>query len=191
MNLGRLSALAAGLPVTVAGQTIYRQCASGLMAILIAAHQIVQEGMDVVIAAGQENFSALQGRYVDRAFAKTDAAVITHADHGFMPMLDTAEIVARQYGVSLAAQDACAPQSQMRVAAAQTAGRFDDKIVPITAMRNRETGKTRCEEVTLARDECNRAQTTMESLAGLKPVRNGGTVSEGNASFQTGRQRWT
>ena len=81
MNLGRLSALAAGLPVTVAGQTIYRQCASGLMAILIAAHQIVQEGMDVVIAAGQENFSALQGRYVDRAFAKTDAAVMTHADH--------------------------------------------------------------------------------------------------------------
>jgi acetyl-CoA acetyltransferase family protein len=185
MNLGRLSALAAGLPVTVAGQTVDRQCASGLMAIAIAAHQIVQDGMEVVIAAGQENISALQLRYFDWAFAETDPAVTAQAAHAYMPMLDTADRVARQFGIPREAQDAFAFTSQMRVAAAQAAGRFDAEIVPITAtrlIRNRETGEQRAEDVTLTQDEGNRPQTTPESLAGLKPVRDGGTVSAGNAS---------
>jgi acetyl-CoA C-acetyltransferase len=169
----------------VAGQTVDRQCASGLMAIAIAAHQIVQEGMEVAIAAGQENISALQGRYFDWAFAETDPAVTAHAAQAYLPMLDTAEIVARQYGISREAQDAFALLSQQRVAAAQAAGRFDAEIVPITAtrlIRNRETAEVRSEAVTLAKDEGNRAQTTLDSLAALKPVRDGGTVSAGNAS---------
>jgi acetyl-CoA C-acetyltransferase len=185
MNLGRLSALAAGLPVTVSGQTVDRQCASGLMAISIAAHQIVQEGMDVAIAAGQENVSAVQARYFDWVTAENDPAVTDHAAHAYMPMIDTAEVVARQFGILREAQDAFALQSQMRVAAAQAAGRFDKEIAPITAtrlIRNRETGETRTEIVTLSRDEGNRAQTTLESLGGLKAVREGGAVTAGNAS---------
>ncbi len=185
MNLGRLAALAARLPVTVPGQTVDRQCASGLMAIAVATHQIVQEGMDVAIAAGQENVSAVQARYFDWVTAEHDPAVTGHATHAYMPMLDTAEVVARQFGISREAQDAFALRSQMRVAAAQAAGRFDAEIVPITAsrlIRNRETGETRTEMVTLIRDEGNRAQTTLESLGGLKAVREGGTVTAGNAS---------
>lgn len=185
MNLGRLSALAAGLPLTVSGQTVDRQCASGLMAISIAAHQIVQEGMDVAIAAGQENVSAVQARYFDWVTAENDPTVTDHAAYAYMSMIDTAEVVARQFGISREAQDAFALQSQMRVAAAQAAGRFDAEIVPITAtrlIRNRDTGETRTEMVTLSRDEGNRAQTTLDSLARLKPVRDGGTVSAGNAS---------
>jgi acetyl-CoA acetyltransferase family protein len=185
MNLGRLSALAAGLPLTVSGQTVDRQCASGLMAISIAAHQIVQEGMDVAIAAGQENVSAVQARYFDWVTAENDPTVTVHAAYAYMSMIDTAEVVARQFGISREAQDAFALQSQMRVAAAQAAGRFDAEIVPITAtrlIRNRDTGETRTEMVTLSRDEGNRAQTTLDSLARLKPVRDDGTVSAGNAS---------
>ncbi|MGO4917186.1 thiolase family protein [Pseudogemmobacter sp. W21_MBD1_M6] len=185
MNLGRLSALAAGLPLTVSGQTVDRQCASGLMAISIAAHQIVQEGMDVAIAAGQENVSAVQARYFDWVTAENDPTVTDHAAYAYMSMIDTAEVVARQFGISRETQDAFALQSQMRVAAAQAAGRFDAEIVPITAtrlIRNRDTGETRTEMVTLSRDEGNRAQTTLDSLARLKPVRDGGTVSAGNAS---------
>lgn len=185
MNLGRLAALAAGLPVTVPGQTVDRQCASGLMAIATAAHQIVQEGMEVAIAAGQENVSAVQARYFDWVTAERDPTVTHHAAYAYMPMLDTAEVVARQFGISRAAQDAFALQSQMRVAAAQAAGRFDEEIVPITAtrlIRNRDTGETRTEMVTLSRDEGNRAQTTLEGLGGLKAVREGGCVTAGNAS---------
>jgi len=185
MNLGRLSALAAGLPLTVSGQTVDRQCASGLMAISIAAHQIVQEGMDVAIAAGQENVSAVQARYFDWVTAENDPTVTGHAAYAYMPMIDTAEVVARQFGISPEAQDAFALQSQMRVAAAQAAGRFDEEIVPITAtrlIRNRDTGEFRAEGVTLSRDEGNRTQTTLENLGGLKAVREAGSVTAGNAS---------
>lgn len=100
MNLGRLSALAAGLPFTVSGQTVDRQCASGLMAISIAAHQIVQEGMDVAIAAGQANVSAVQARYFDWVTAENDPTVTDHAAYAYMSMIDTAEVVARQFGIS-------------------------------------------------------------------------------------------
>jgi acetyl-CoA C-acetyltransferase len=108
MNLGRLSTLAAGLALTVSGQTVDRQCASGLMAISIAAHQIVQEGMDVAIAAGQENVSAVQARYFDWVTAENDPTVTGHAAYAYMPMIDTAEVVARQFGILRKAQDAFA-----------------------------------------------------------------------------------
>lgn len=117
--------------------------------------------------------------------AENDPTVTDHAAYAYMSMIDTAEVVARQFGISREAQDAFALQSQMRVAAAQAAGRFDAEIVPITAtrlIRNRDTGETRTEMVTLSRDEGNRAQTTLDSLARLKPLRDGGTVSAGNAS---------
>jgi len=185
MNVARLAALAAGLPVSVAGQTVDRQCASGLQAIAIAAQQIVLGGMDVVVAGGQDNISAVQANYFEWASRETDAAVIEHQRFAYMPMLDTAEEVAKRCKVSREAQDAIAHQSQMRTAEAQAAGRFDEEIVPIAATRlikDKKTGEVRREEVTLSRDEGNRPQTTIEGLAALKPVREGGVVTAGNAS---------
>jgi acetyl-CoA C-acetyltransferase len=185
MNLGRLAALAAGLPVTVAGQTVDRQCASGLQAIAMAAQSIVLGGVEVAIAAGQENISAVQGPYFDWAAREMDEGVKAAQPHAYMPMLDTAERVARDWGISRDAQDAFALQSQARTAAAQVAGRFDAEIVPISATRlvkDKATGEVRAEAVTLARDEGNRPGTTAEGLAGLKPVREGGLVTAGNAS---------
>ncbi|SFF28842.1 acetyl-CoA C-acetyltransferase [Sulfitobacter brevis] len=185
MNLGRLAALAAGLPVSVAGQTVDRQCASGLQAIAIAAGQIVQGGMEVVIAAGQENISAIQTPYFDWAFRERDAGVTAHQPMAYLPMLDTAEAVAKTWNVSREAQDAFALQSQMRTAAAQLAGRFDAEIVPISATRllkDKATGEVGEVHVTLARDEGNRPQTTADGLAALKPVRDGGVVTAGTAS---------
>lgn len=185
MNLGRLAALAAGLPVTVSGQTVDRQCASGLQAIAMAAQQIVLGGMEVVVAAGQENISAVQSGYFDWAGRETDPAVTAQRALAYLPMLDTAETVARHWGISRQAQDDFALQSQQRTASAQAAGRFDAEIVPITATRlvkDKATGETRAEEVTLSGDEGNRPGTTLDRLAALKPVREGGVVTAGNAS---------
>jgi acetyl-CoA acetyltransferase family protein len=185
LNLGRLAALAAGLPASVAGVTLDRQCASGLQAIAMAAQAIVEAGMDVAVAAGQENISALQTPFFDWAMRDKDPSVTAHHAHAYMPMLDTAEHVAKRWNVSREAQDAYALQSQQRTAAAQAEGRFDMEIVPITATRalkDKVTGEIRHEEVTLTRDEGNRPQTTLEGLAGLKPVREGGVVTAGNAS---------
>lgn len=185
MNLGRLAALAAGLPVRVSGQTVDRQCASGLQAIAIAAHSIVQGGMDVVIAVGQENISAIQSPYFDWAFHELDSGVTDHQPLAYLPMLDTAEAVAKVWGVSRDAQDEFALRSQQRVAAAQDAGRFDAEIVPVTAtklVKDKVTGEVRLEEVTLTKDEGNRPQTTADGLAALRPVREGGVVTAGNAS---------
>jgi acetyl-CoA C-acetyltransferase len=185
MNVARLAALAAGLPTSAAAQTVDRQCASGLMAIAMAAHQITAEGMKAVVAGGQENISAVQSRYFDWASAEQDPAVTLHASHAYMPMLDTAEVVARQCRVTRDAQDEFAARSQSRTAAAQAAGRFDAEMVPITAIRlvkDRETGVVSEVETTLARDEGNRPGTTVAALAALKPVREGGVVTAGNAS---------
>lgn len=185
MNVGRLAALAAGLPVQVSGQTVDRQCASGLMAIAMAAHQVTAEGMNAVVAGGQENISALQARYFEWVGADQDDKVKALHPHAYMPMIDTAELVARRYGVTRAAQDDFAVQSQQRTAAAQAAGRFDSEIVPIAATRlikDRETGVVSAVETTLTRDEGNRPGTTVDSLSGLKPVREGGLVTAGNAS---------
>ena len=185
MNIARNAALAAGLPVTVAAQTVDRQCASGLMAIAIAAKQIIVDGMRVVVAGGQENISAVQNRYFEWIQAETDANVITRAQHAYMPMLQTAEFVARKYGISREAQDHYALQSQRRTALAQEQGRFDTEIVPIAVemlVTDRETKQVSTRSLTFSRDEGNRADTTYDTLAQLKPVIEGGSVTAGNAS---------
>jgi acetyl-CoA acetyltransferase family protein len=185
MNIGRLALLAAGLPVTVAGQTIDRQCSSGLMAIATAAKQIIVDGMDIVVAGGQDNISAVQNQYFPWVMDEADPNVTVHAEHAYMPMLLTAEEVVRRYGITREAQDEYALQSQMRTAAGQQAGAFDDEIVPISAtraIRDKESGAISYAEASLSKDEGNRPQTTLDGLAGLKPVMEGGTVTAGNAS---------
>lgn len=185
LNVARLAALAGGLPATAAAQTIDRQCASGLMAIATAAKQISVDGMGVVVAGGQENISAVQARFFDWVMAEKDPAVILASKHAYMPMLQTAENVARLHGITREMQDEYAALSQARTAAAQAAGAFDDEIVPVTAtklVKNRETGEVHEEIVTLTQDEGNRPGTTAETLAGLKPVVDGGVVTAGNAS---------
>ncbi|WP_317057556.1 acetyl-CoA C-acyltransferase [Roseovarius rhodophyticola] len=185
MNVARLSALAAGLPNTVAGQTIDRQCSSGLMAIATAAKQVIVDGQNVAVAGGQENISALQNAYLKWADDEKDPNVIARSEHAYMPMLMTAENVARTYGISREVQDEYAALSQDRTARAQAAGAFDDEIVPITAIKrvkNRETGEETLEEVTLSKDEGNRPGTTAETLGQLNPVVEGGVITAGNAS---------
>jgi acetyl-CoA C-acetyltransferase len=185
MNIGRLASLAAGLPVTVSGQTIDRQCSSGLMAIATAAKQIIVDGMDVVVAGGQDNISAVQNRYFPWVGEEADPNVSLHAEHAYMPMLLTAEHVINRYGISREAQDEYALQSQMRTASGQQAGAFDDEIVPISATRavkDKETGNISYHQATLEKDEGNRPQTNLEGLAGLKAIVEGGSVTAGNAS---------
>jgi acetyl-CoA C-acetyltransferase len=185
MNLARNAAIAGGVPITAAAQTIDRQCASGLTAIATAAKQIIVDGMDVIVAGGQENISAVQNRYLEWVGAEKDPNVILHAKHAYMPMLLTAENVARKYAISRDAQDEYALSSQQRTARAQAEGRFAAEIVPITATMaviDRETKAVSHKDVTLGKDEGNRPETTRESLAALVPVIDGGTVTAGNAS---------
>ncbi len=182
-NIARKATLAAGLPVTVPAQTIDRQCSSGLMAIAIAARQVVLEGMNIVVAGGQDNISEIQQSYFNAV--NLDSNVTRYAEHAYMPMLHTAEYVAKKYHISRASQDEFAFTSQMRTAAAQAAGKFDDEIVPITATQaivDRETKEVSYKEVTLVKDEGNRPSTTLEGLQGLKPVLDGGCITAGNAS---------
>lgn len=184
-NLGRMSVLASGLPESVAGTTMDRQCASGLMAIATAAKQIMVDGMDVAIGAGHENISRVQQKNGEWVAAERDDTVIGQSRHAYMPMLETAENVARIYGISREAQDEYALQSQQRTAAAQDAGLFDDEIVPVTttkAVVNKETREVTYEEATLAKDEGNRPSTQLEGLSGLNPVIEGGCITAGNAS---------
>ncbi|WP_417844455.1 acetyl-CoA C-acyltransferase [Thalassospira sp.] len=185
MNLARNAVFAAGLPVTVPGQTMDRQCASGLMAIATAAKQIMVDGMDIVAAGGQDNISAVQDRYFSWIQEDADENVATGAAHAYMPMLKTAEFVANKYGISREAQDEYALQSQLRTTNAQANGLFNDEIVPISTrmkVQDRETGEVSDREVTLDRDEGNRPSTTLDGLAGLKPVIDGGVITAGNAS---------
>ena len=185
MNVARNAAIAGDLPATVAAQTVDRQCASGLMAIAIAAKQIMVDGMQVVVAGGQENISAVQNRYFDWVQSETDATVIARAAHGYMPMLQTAEVVAKKYGIPRDAQDRYALESQRRTARAQEQGCFDAEIVPIEVemlVTDRETKQVSTRKLTFGKDEGNRADTTYETLAQLKPVIEGGTVTAGNAS---------
>jgi acetyl-CoA acetyltransferase family protein len=185
MNLGRTAVLAAGWPISVAAQTIDRQCASGLMAIGVAAKQIAVDRQRVVVAGGQDNISAVQTPYMDWVYREQDPAVTAQVPSAYMPMLETAELVASRYGISREAQDAYSLRSQERTAAAQRAGRFDQEIVPIAAtmaVKNKETGVITHQAVTLAKDEGNRPETTMGALAALKPVIAGGVVTAGNSS---------
>jgi acetyl-CoA C-acetyltransferase len=183
-NLGRMVAMASGLPVSVAGMTLDRQCSSGLMSIATGAKQIVMDGMPLVIAGGCESISLVQNEHMN-IHRYVDPMAIAHAPNIHMPMLDTAEVVANRYNISREAQDEYALRSQQRTAAAQEAGAFDDEIVPVTATKlvtNRETGEVSEEQVTLSKDEGNRPTTTLENLQGLKSVRDGGCITAGNAS---------
>lgn len=185
MNLARTAAMAAGLPPTVSGQTMDRQCSSGLMAIATAAKQIMVDGMGIVVAGGHENISAVQNRYMEWASAESDPNVTRNAEHAYMPMLLTAEYVAKKYGISRDTQDAYALESQRRTALAQQEGRFDAEIVPIEATMaivDKETKNTSYRSVTVSVDEGNRPGTTLGSLSALKSVIDGGTVTAGNAS---------
>ena len=184
-NVARLAGLAAGLPYSASGQTIDRQCSSGLMAIATAAKQVIVDGMDVVVAGGQENISEIQAKYFEWVSKCVDKNVTDKAEHAYMPMLFTAENVAKKFNISREAQDEYALMSQQRTAAAQAAGKFDDEIVPMTStmgIMDKETKEISFKEVTLAKDEGNRPSTTLESLQGLKPVIEGGCITAGNAS---------
>jgi len=181
-NIARLVALRAGLPVTVAGMSVDRQCASGLMAIATAAKQVVHDGMDVVAAGGQESISLVQTKALRVEF---DMALVAMHNATYMPMLQTAEVVAKRYGIAGDAQDEYARQSRQRTAAARAAGRFDAEIVPAAvtmSVTDKETGETSSREVTIAKDEGNRPDTTLEGLAALNPVVPGGVITAGNAS---------
>jgi acetyl-CoA C-acetyltransferase len=184
-NIARTASLAAGLPHSVAGQTIDRQCASGLMAIATAAKQIIVDGMNVVVAGGQENVSAVQQQYFDWVKAEEDDNVIKQAEHAYMPMLLTAEHISQKYNISREAQDEYALQSQQRTAAAQVGGLFNDEIVPLSSTKkivDRATKEVFFEDVLLLADEGNRPSTTLESLQSLKPIIEGGRITAGNAS---------
>ncbi|MFA7597535.1 MAG: acetyl-CoA C-acyltransferase [Novosphingobium sp.] len=182
-TIGRNAALRAGLPVTVSGQSIDRQCASGLMAISIAAQQVIVDRMDICVAGGVESVSRVQTRELRTTQDPELAAMVPTA---YMNMLQTAEVVAKRYNVSRDVQDEYAFQSQQRTAAAQAAGAFDDEIVPVTAtmlVTDKETKSVSQKEVTLAKDEGNRPDTKLEGLQGLPPVMGPeGVITAGNAS---------
>jgi acetyl-CoA C-acetyltransferase len=181
-NTARQCAIRAGLPTAVSGMSVDRQCASGLMAIAIAAKQIIADGQTVTVGGGLESISLVQNEHMNihRAF---DPWINEHRPDLYMSMLETAEIVADRYGVSREAQDEYALQSQARTAAAQAAGKFDDEIVPLPSkmgVMDKQTGEISFKDVTLEKDEGNRPETTLEGLQGLQPVqKNGQTVKEG------------
>ena len=194
-NIGRTAAIKAGCPVTTSGVTVNRYCSSGLQAIAMAANRIANEGVPVMAAGGVESISMVQlSGFMNMHGAVEPELFKSHAAL-WMSMIETAEIVAERYGVSREAQDRYALESQQRTAAGQAAGKFDAEIVPLTALwkqTDKASGAVSEAEVTVARDECNRPETTYESLAGLKPVLKGGmtiaegrTVTAGNASQQS------
>ncbi|MEM6620125.1 MAG: acetyl-CoA C-acyltransferase [Pseudomonadota bacterium] len=188
-NIARQAAVRAGLGTTVAGMSVDRQCASGMMAIATAAKQVIQDGMDVCVGGGVESISTVQ---LPKMFVDPDPWFKEHQPDIYMSMLETAETVADRYGISREAQDEYSAQSQARTHAAQEAGKFDDEIVPLTTVmkvQNRETKEISDHEVTLAKDEGNRPGTTAEALSGLQPVfkdglviQEGRFITAGNAS---------
>lgn len=183
-NIGRLAGVAAGLPSSVSGMSIDRQCASGMMAIATAAKQIIVDNMDIVVGAGLESISLVQNDHRNK-FRTVDANVVALSQHAYMPMLQTAEIVAKRYGISRDAQDEYSFQSQQRTAAAQAAGKFDQEIAPMESsmgVADKATGEISFKTVKLTKDEGNRPETTLEGLRSLKPVIEGGCITAGNAS---------
>ena len=182
-TIGRTAALRAGLPVTVAGMSIDRQCASGLMAIATAAKQVIVDRMDVCVAGGVESISLVQTAEMRLG---PDMELMKMHPQVYIAMIDTAEVVSKRYGISRERCDEYALESQRRTAAAQGAGRFDAEIVSVTAkmgVKDKESGAVSMHDVTIAKDEGNRPETTLEGLAGLQPVRGeGAIVTAGNAS---------
>lgn len=190
-NLGRLCAMAGGLPDTVSGMAMERQCSSGLMTIATAAKSIMCDEIDIAVAGGLESISLVQNKHKN-LFRNQSKAVIAEDPAAYIPMIETAEIVSERYGISREQQDKYSLQSQLRTAAAQEKGLFDAEIVPMKSVKsvfNRETKETSFEEVFLQQDECNRASTTLESLSSLEPVwkdgnyvKQGRFITAGNAS---------
>lgn len=191
MNVARQAAMSAGLPVTVAGMSLDRQCASGLMAIATAAKQIIVDGHTVTVGGGLESISLVQNERANN-FRARDPALVQRLPQLYMSMLETAEIVAERYGVSREAQDEYSLQSQQRTAQAQAEGRFKAEIAPITAtmlVADKATGATSERSITLEQDEGNRPQTTLADLTKLQPVFKDGQriavgkfITAGNAS---------
>jgi|TARA_B100001939_G_scaffold47238_2_gene36695 acetyl-CoA C-acetyltransferase len=183
LNIGRLGGIAAGLPNTVSGMTIDRQCSSGLMAIATASKQIITDNMDVVVAGGVESISLVQTAEMR---LDIDPNVASNAKHAYMPMIETADHVAEKYNISRDSQDEYSLQSQQRTAAAQEAGVYADEIFSTTStklVKDKETGEISEEEVTLSLDEGNRPQTNIEGLSSLVPVYGEGKfITAGNAS---------
>ncbi len=180
-NIARQIALRAGLPISVSGMTVNRFCSSGLQTVALAANAITTEGAGPMVAGGVESISMVQ----PKARHPNEAWLAEHKPAVYMAMIETADIVAERYGISREDQDAYGLRSQLRIAAAQEAGLFKDEIVPMQAtmaVKDRETGDISMKEVTVDRDECNRANTTIEGLAGLNVIREGGFITAGNAS---------
>ncbi len=187
-NIARLTVVTGGLPDTVAGMTIDRKCASGLMAIATAAKQVVSDGMGVVVAGGVESISLTQNKHVNSYRAQSQA-VLAASPNMYVPMIETAEVVAQRYGVSREAQDGYALQSQQRVAAAYAAGRFAAEVVPLASRKlvtDKVSGATHSEDVLLKEDEGYRADTTLAGLARLEPVWSGGKLIEKGANVTAG-----
>ncbi len=183
-NIARTSALSAGLPVSVAAMTVDRQCSSGMMAIATAAKSIISDGIDIMVGGGMESVSVVQNEHMN-TYRAVDPRLVAMHEHVYMPMLDTAEVVARRYDISRKAQDEYALQSQQRTAAAQAAGKLDNEIIPLPSnmgVMDRETKEISFHDVVLEKDEGNRPTTTLEGLTGLKTVRENGYITAGNAS---------
>jgi acetyl-CoA acetyltransferase family protein len=183
-NIARKAALRAGLPVTVGGTTIDRQCASGLQAIALAARSVLFDGVEIAVAGGGESISLVQNEHANK-FHAVDPALMAMKGDVYMAMLDTAEVVSKRYGISREKQDEYSLESQRRTAAAQQGGRFNDEIAPIStkmAVVDKATKEVSFKDITLSQDEGPRPETTAEGLAGLKPVRENGVITAGNAS---------
>ena len=181
-NIARLAAIRAGMPVSVAGVTVNRFCSSGLQTIALAAQRIMAGEADVIVAGGLESISLVQD---GRNPPVQEEWLLNHKPEVWMPMIETADIVAARYHVSREAQDEYALESQRRAAAGQQAGRCADEIVPLPSVMkvvDKTTKAESFEQVTLKSDEGNRPDTTLEGLATLKPVREGGCITAGNAS---------
>lgn len=183
-NIGRLTTVTAGLPHSVPGMSLDRQCSSGLMTISTAAKQIVCDNMTIVAAGGVESISLVQTKHKNTYRAMSEA-VLEVSPHMYMPMIGTAEVVAKRYNITREAQDEYALQSQQRTAAAQSEGKFKDEIVPLStvmSVTDKETAETSKKSVELDHDDCNRPNTTLEGLAKLKPINDGWYITAGNAS---------
>jgi acetyl-CoA C-acetyltransferase len=184
-NVARQSALRAGLPVTAGGVTVNRFCSSGMQAIAMAAHRVIVDRVPIMVAGGLESISLVQNEHFN-THRLHEAWILDHKPELYMPMIDTAEVVARRYDITREAQDGYALSSQQRTAAGQQAGRFDAEIVPLPSrklVQDKATGEIREEDVTLTKDEGNRPDTTLDGLAKLAPVRGEkGHITAGNAS---------
>jgi acetyl-CoA C-acetyltransferase len=182
-TIGRTAGLRAGLPVTVAGMSIDRQCSSGLMAIATGAKQIIVDRMDVIVTGGVESISLVQ---TGELRVGPDPELLAMHNGVYMPMIDTAEVVGERYSISRERCDEYALRSQQRTAKAQAEGRFDDEIISVSArmgVKDKETGEVSMRDITIDKDEGNRPETTLEGLQKLEPVRGPGKqITAGNAS---------